>query len=189
MDSKAQPGSPAQSQHSANDGVSAVKSEPSDVPSSSHLETVISPLPLRPSCSTGTRSLTVEAEANAVPSRMQEDTNFLERLCTQSEPEVLESGVPIAKKILDQLRDVLNGCNKDSEFQNWIKAIDDLQQQARPPRTVLGVVGITGAGKSSLINALLDEERFVIPPQATVIASHLPGEGSAIQFQSAKTHF
>jgi hypothetical protein len=161
VDSQARPGSPAQSQHYANDGVSVVKSEPSDLPSSPLPQTASFSLPLRPGCSACPRSPTVWAEANAVPNRMQEGTDYLEKLCTRSEPEVLESGVPIAKKLLDQLRDVLNGCKKDSESHNWIKAIDDLQQRSKPPRTVLGVVGITGAGKSSLINALLDEERSV----------------------------
>lgn len=39
--------------------------------------------------------------------------------------------------------------------------MDILQTQSKTTRTVVGVVGNTGAGKSSVINALLDEERLV----------------------------
>lgn len=39
--------------------------------------------------------------------------------------------------------------------------LDNVRKQAVPPRTIIGVVGNTGAGKSSVINALLDEERLV----------------------------
>ena len=43
----------------------------------------------------------------------------------------------------------------------WVESIERLIPQARRKRTVVGVVGNTGAGKSSVINALLDEERLV----------------------------
>lgn len=43
----------------------------------------------------------------------------------------------------------------------WTEAINKLIPQAQRKRTIVGVVGNTGAGKSSVINALLDEERLV----------------------------
>jgi hypothetical protein len=47
------------------------------------------------------------------------------------------------------------------EIAKWIESIEKLQTQSAPQRTVVGVVGSTGAGKSSVINAVLDEECLV----------------------------
>jgi len=47
------------------------------------------------------------------------------------------------------------------EARMWLERIDKTKKQAVKNRTVVGVVGNTGAGKSSVINALLDEERLV----------------------------
>ncbi|GJC86751.1 nuclear GTPase SLIP-GC [Colletotrichum liriopes] len=45
--------------------------------------------------------------------------------------------------------------------QTWRESIDKLRGEYRMPRFVIGVLGDTGSGKSSLINAVLDEERVV----------------------------
>lgn len=39
--------------------------------------------------------------------------------------------------------------------------LQNFESQAERTRTVIGVVGATGAGKSSVINAMLDEERLL----------------------------
>ncbi|KAL8725127.1 MAG: hypothetical protein Q9181_006531, partial [Wetmoreana brouardii] len=86
----------------------------------------------------------------------------LQTLLKTLQPEVLELGVEEGVKMIDQLRAYMTAnmaSNPDAE--QSIKQLDILQDQAGKPRTVIGVVGSTGAGKSSVINAILDEERLV----------------------------
>lgn len=47
------------------------------------------------------------------------------------------------------------------DIRRLIDSIEELEKQREGRRTVVGVVGSTGAGKSSIINAVLDEERLV----------------------------
>lgn len=76
--------------------------------------------------------------------------------------ESLEVGVAQSLKTLDKLRDTFSRyIDTSPDAGAWIQSIDKLKEQSRPTRTVVGVVGNTGAGKSSVINALLDEERLV----------------------------
>lgn len=76
-------------------------------------------------------------------------------------PEVLESAVEVGAGLIDSLAAPLeNAPYPDAAA--WLKSLRDLQTRTQAPRTVVGVVGNTGAGKSSVINALLDEERCVM---------------------------
>lgn len=51
------------------------------------------------------------------------------------------------------------GANEDAK--SYLALIRKVRKEAVFARTVVGVVGNTGAGKSSVINAILDEERLV----------------------------
>ncbi|ORY18048.1 hypothetical protein BCR34DRAFT_474147 [Clohesyomyces aquaticus] len=102
-------------------------------------------------------SLDADEQVQARPT----DEN-LRRLVNQQQPEVLEAGVTRALKVLESLQSSFApyvGSSPDADM--WIQAIAKLATQAERKRTVVGVVGNTGAGKSSVINAMLEEERLV----------------------------
>ncbi|KAK0711461.1 Dynamin family-domain-containing protein [Lasiosphaeris hirsuta] len=67
-------------------------------------------------------------------------------LCGESSAEKLEAAIEPAHKILDNIK---------------TKSIDDLKAQTAASHTIVGVVGSTRSGKSSIINAVLDEDDLV----------------------------
>ncbi|KAK5195290.1 hypothetical protein LTR92_005420 [Exophiala xenobiotica] len=75
-------------------------------------------------------------------------------------PEQLERGVERGVELLSNIHRTLQE-QPSEEAGQWIQALEKVQKQAARSRTVIGVVGATGAGKSSVINAMLDEERLV----------------------------
>lgn len=118
--------------------------------------------------------------SNPVAPRASKQTPKNERLLkiiSDGTPEMLEAEVRSSRKFLedlkapmasfvDQHRDakhwvqqigMLCVCN----IQTWLTWIDALLKQEVDTPTIIGVVGNTGAGKSSVINAMLEEERLV----------------------------
>ncbi|KAJ4378700.1 hypothetical protein N0V86_005571 [Didymella sp. IMI 355093] len=86
----------------------------------------------------------------------------IREIIKNEDPVVLEVAVDKALKILDGFKQVfVQHVASSPDAQAWIQSIDKLCPQAKRKRTVVGVVGNTGAGKSSVINAMLDEERLV----------------------------
>ncbi|KAI2630740.1 hypothetical protein GGR54DRAFT_584008 [Hypoxylon sp. NC1633] len=75
--------------------------------------------------------------------------------------EALDQYKTIGIAVLDEILMKLNQAPGSLDVAAHAKAIRDLKERAHNPKTILGVVGSTGHGKSSLINALLDEERLV----------------------------
>ncbi|KAF0323181.1 tat pathway signal sequence [Colletotrichum asianum] len=63
--------------------------------------------------------------------------------------------------LLDTLKQTLSSMADMKRSAKYCESIDKLQSEAELPRFVIGVLGDTGTGKSSLINAVLDEERVV----------------------------
>lgn len=96
-----------------------------------------------------------EAEATPID-------RYIREIINQQKVEILEAGAAKSRKILEDLRRSFSRYAASSpDASAWMEAIDKLSTQAERTRTVVGVVGNTGAGKSSVINAMLDEERLV----------------------------
>ena len=78
--------------------------------------------------------------------------------------EYLEDAVKGAAHILDKIRTHLNAAPAQKSVAHWIERITDLEAQLNPGPTIIGLLGSTGAGKSSLVNAVLGEEQYVKSP-------------------------
>ncbi|KAI9785143.1 MAG: hypothetical protein M1839_000781 [Geoglossum umbratile] len=86
----------------------------------------------------------------------------LRALCAISSPEALEKVVKVGLGFLESLREHFSEqAQRNSDSVQWLQQIETVKMQASRARTIVGVVGNTGAGKSSVINAMLDEERLV----------------------------
>lgn len=85
----------------------------------------------------------------------------LAQLANEETPERLEAGVSIGLKVLSELESAMKKLGANEDATAYLNLIDRTRKEAVQTRTVVGVVGNTGAGKSSVINALLDEERLV----------------------------
>jgi len=85
----------------------------------------------------------------------------LQALAKEASTEKLEAGVKEGVRLLDRLVQALEPGKETDDIKQWLQQIELVRQEATGARTVVGVVGNTGAGKSSVINAILDEERLV----------------------------
>ncbi|KAF1844626.1 uncharacterized protein K460DRAFT_282081 [Cucurbitaria berberidis CBS 394.84] len=104
---------------------------------------------------------------NREPSPLSQDESpltdrHIRTIIDQQNPDILDAGVARSMVVLEKLRQkFLQYALFHVDAQSWVLAIEKLVPLAERKRTVVGVVGNTGAGKSSVINAMLDEERLV----------------------------
>lgn len=75
-------------------------------------------------------------------------SNFqLQRLLDNQPLDILEKGVRAGVNLLDQIKEPLHPRSEESqEASMWLDRIDGVQKQAVKSRTIVGVVGNTGAG-------------------------------------------
>ncbi|KAL9103543.1 MAG: hypothetical protein Q9163_001421 [Psora crenata] len=86
----------------------------------------------------------------------------LPALLKDAAPQILEASVEASLELLNTLKVPLSKkLAKDPDAEQWVQQIDNIKEQAVKTKTVIGVVGTSGVGKSSVINAILDEERLV----------------------------
>ncbi|KAI0448945.1 hypothetical protein F5B21DRAFT_509652 [Xylaria acuta] len=84
----------------------------------------------------------------------------LQKAMHSAEVDVLSRHQSTGARLLGELTQILSLDTKSVDISR-ISSIKTLQEKANTPRTILGVVGGTGHGKSSLINTLLEEDKLV----------------------------
>ncbi|OIW33218.1 hypothetical protein CONLIGDRAFT_695670 [Coniochaeta ligniaria NRRL 30616] len=85
----------------------------------------------------------------------------IKHLIAKGSTEQLIRGVAIASGLLTEFEKILRCFGDNPDVLDLVNTILNLQKQAEHRGAVVGVVGSTGAGKSSVINAVLDEECLV----------------------------
>ncbi|KAG9961586.1 hypothetical protein KCU61_g5414, partial [Aureobasidium melanogenum] len=122
------------------------------------------PLPLQPfeDYEMGnTNSVPPDEDAHDDAPQYAQSSVHLQALSKEESAEKLEAGVKHGVQMLDRLVQALEPGKETEDIRQWLQQIEVVRQEATGARTVIGVVGNTGAGKSSVINAILDEERLV----------------------------
>ncbi|TAQ85772.1 hypothetical protein B7494_g5916 [Chlorociboria aeruginascens] len=104
----------------------------------------------------------ITSSSGSSSSAQAKQSGRLQKVITEGSPEVLEAEVKRSVRFLNELKPLFEGSAAENEHtQHWLTQIGTMADQTVESPTIIGVVGNTGAGKSSIINAILDEERLV----------------------------
>ncbi|KAK4232110.1 Dynamin family-domain-containing protein [Podospora fimiseda] len=111
----------------------------------------------------GTPGLNTSRPASSVPAAPETSLSLssLQALSQETNVDKLEKALEEGSKLLESIKNVFASAQEAPEIKTWIQSIEKLQAQFKLSRAVVGVVGTTGSGKSSVINAVLDEECLV----------------------------
>lgn len=84
----------------------------------------------------------VKNEADAAQAAAARETNYIEQVVNKTSIEDLEAGVKVGVQFLESLKTPLQAAleNGDTQAVHWLESIEQLQQEAKPVRTVVGVV-------------------------------------------------
>ncbi|RYP01889.1 hypothetical protein DL764_006036 [Monosporascus ibericus] len=96
-----------------------------------------------------------------VASAVQHTFPNLQEVVTSNSVEDLERGTKVGITVLNGIIQRLNHAKDCRDASYWLQSMKDFLPQAKRPQYIIGVVGSTGHGKSSLINALLQETQMV----------------------------
>ncbi|RAL09954.1 uncharacterized protein BO97DRAFT_445045 [Aspergillus homomorphus CBS 101889] len=77
---------------------------------------------------------------------------------TDQDVQTLEAAVGKGVKALENINKLFGEFDDWNDELEWLTRVSETQMKARKEKVIIGVVGGTGAGKSSLINALIDEK-------------------------------
>ena len=102
-----------------------------------------------------------EPQDSALSGEDQLPLHNIESLEQEASLERLELGTPIGLNLLDEIAAIFGKVQAVPEIEQLKMTIKEVKGTLRAERVIVGVVGDTGAGKSSVINALLDEECIV----------------------------
>jgi hypothetical protein len=122
-----------------------------------------------------------EAEVSAISGEDLLCLNNIKALEKETSLHRLEPEVFIGLNLLDEIAAAFGKAKAVPGIENLTRSIDDIKGCLRAERVIIGVVGSTGAGKSSVINALLDEE-CVVPTNCmracTAVITEIQGNDS-----------
>lgn len=97
--------------------------------------------------------------------QQEQEPDALGQWAKQTSVKILEHGVNLGMDVLETIKFPLTAAasipGTSTQASTWLDAITQLESRGQPFRAIVGVVGNTGTGKSSVINALLDEERLL----------------------------
>lgn len=116
-----------------------------------------------------TADASLNTEIKSIGQRALLTFSYIERMRKVKDPDLWQLFYEKVLPLLDDLQPACETISSSRKLQpalkraatHWIDQISDLRDQAkRSHQTVIGVLGNTGDGKSSTINALLDEQRY-----------------------------
>lgn len=86
---------------------------------------------------------------------------FLDKCAHEDSVSKLEAHAKAAYKVIKSIQDALKEATLAQDASRLLGVVNRVNSQRKHAKTVIGVVGDTGSGKSSIINALLNEEMML----------------------------